>query len=68
MTQKEFDDFKISCKTWSKTCNETRTNLDTICKSMISISDKTDYLEGQSRHHNIVVDDIKESGKEKGSE
>lgn len=68
MTQKEFDDFKISCKPWSKNCSETRTDLDTICKSMISISDKTEYLEGQSRRQNIVVNGIKESGNEKVSE
>ena len=68
MTQKELDDFKLSCKTWSKNSNETRADLDTICESLISISDKTDFLEGQSRQHNIVVRGIKESIKEKVSE
>ncbi|KAG7462371.1 hypothetical protein JOB18_039091 [Solea senegalensis] len=68
MTQKDFDDFKISCKPWSKNCMETRTDLDTICKSMISISDKTEYLEGQSRRQNVVVNGIKGSGNEKVSE
>ena len=68
MTQKEFDDFKISCGSLSKNCSETRTDLDTICKSLISVSDKTEYLEGQTRRHNIVVDGIKESVKEKVSE
>lgn len=68
MTQKEFDDFKISCGTLTKNCSETRTDLDTICKSLISVSDKTEYLEGQTRWHNIVVDGIKESVKEKVSE
>lgn len=68
MTQKEFDDSKNSCKTWIKNCNETRSDLETICKSLISMSDKTEYLEDQSRRHNIVVDGIEETGKEKASE
>lgn len=68
MTQKEFDDFKISCGTWSKICRETRSDLDTICKSFNSITEKADYLEGQSRRNNIVVDGIKESVREKVSD
>ncbi len=35
---------------------------------MITISDKTGYLEGQSTHHNIIVQGIKESVREKVSE
>lgn len=66
MTPKEFDDFKMSCKTWSKNCSET--DLDILCKSFILILDKTDYLEGQSGCSNVAVDGIKESGKEKVSE
>lgn len=65
MNQKEPVELKISCKTRSLNCNETWTDLDTICKSLITISDKTEYLEGRSRHHNIAVDGIKESVKEK---
>lgn len=68
MTQKEFDDFKTTSKTWSKNCNETRSDLDTICKSLLSISDKAENLEGHSRRHNVVVEGIKESGNEKSSE
>lgn len=33
MTQKDFDDFKVSCKTRTKNRTETKSDLDTICKS-----------------------------------
>lgn len=40
----------------------------TQCKSLLSVTDKTEHLEGQSRCHNIVVEGIKESGNERASE
>lgn len=33
MSQKEFEDFKISCEAWSKNGSKTRTDLDLIHKS-----------------------------------
>lgn len=68
MTQIDFDDLGNVCKNWSKTCIETKTNLDKMYKNWISVSDKMDYLESQSKCHNIVVDGIKESENEKTSE
>lgn len=68
MTQKELDYLKSNCKTWSTNCKETRQDLDTIGKSLITTSDKTEHLEGQSRRHNIVVDGLKESARENVSE
>lgn len=52
----------------SKHCSETKADLDKINQSLIATSDKTDYLDGQSRRHNIVVGGIKETGKEKVSD
>lgn len=37
-------------------------------KSLITISDKTDYIEGQSRRNNIIIDGISESATEKWSD
>ncbi|KAK7882754.1 hypothetical protein WMY93_028928 [Mugilogobius chulae] len=64
MTQKDFDDYKASSSTLSKSCNEIRSDLDTICKSLLAFSDKAEHLEGQSKRNNIVIEGIKESGKE----
>ncbi len=68
MTQKDFDDFKTKSKVWSQNSCETRSDLDTICKSLLSVSDKVEYLEGHSKRHNIVVKGLKEFGNEKVSE
>ena len=35
-----------------------------MCESMITMTDKSDYLEGQSRRNNIIVDGIAESAHE----
>lgn len=64
MTQKDVDDFKVSFSALTKNCNEFRTDLDTICKSLLAYSDKTESLDGLSRRNNVVIDGIKESGKE----
>lgn len=68
MTQKDFDDFRNLCKSWSKTCTETKMDMDKFNNNWISVSDKMDYLEGQSKRHNLVVDGIKESENEKTSD
>lgn len=46
VNQKVFDDFKISFNACSKNCSKIRSDLDTNCKSLISVSDKTVYLDG----------------------
>lgn len=68
MTQKEVDDYKASTSTLTKNCNEIRSDLDTICKSLLAYSDKTEYLDGQSKPNNIIIDGIKESGNENMTE
>ncbi len=65
--EKEFQEYKNHCKIWSDTCKETK-NDETVCKSLITLNDKSDYLEGQSRRNNIVIDGILESANEKWSD
>lgn len=48
----------------SKICIETEPDMDKMKKYWISVSDKFDYLEDQLKHHNIVVDGLKESESE----
>lgn len=68
ITQKEFLDFKNYCKTWGDTCKETKNDMETDCKGLISLNDKSGYIEGQSRRNNIIIDGINESASEKWSD
>lgn len=68
LTQKDVDDLKASSSTLTKKYNEFRSDLDTICKSLLAYSDKTESLEGFSKRNNILIDGIKEPGKESLSE
>lgn len=38
-----------------------RTDIKTMCESMLKITDKADYLEGQTKRNNFVVDGISET-------
>ena len=46
-------------------CNSLREDISSVCESMITMSEKSDYLEGQSKRKNMVVDRIAESPHEK---
>lgn len=39
----------------------TQSDLYKMCNSLLVVSDKMEYLEGQSRHNNLVIDGIVES-------
>lgn len=68
MTQKDVDDFKVSSCALTKNCNEFRAELDKISKSLLAYSNKNELLEGHSKRNNIVIEGMKESGKENVSE
>ena len=40
-TQREFQDFKNSSKLWVDSCKETKSDMVTICKTLITVNDKT---------------------------
>lgn len=67
-TQKEFQDFKDSCKTWGNACKETKNDVESVTKTVIPLHEKLDYIEGQSRRNNVIIDGIKESEGEKWSD
>lgn len=56
-TQKEFDELKLS-----------KTVMETVNKSLISLSEKSDYNESQSRRNNLIFDGIQESESETWSD
>ncbi len=60
-TQKEVDELKITQAKQSEHCNTTQTDIMKLCESLQVILDKHEYLEGQSRRNNIVIDGIPET-------
>lgn len=67
-TQKEFLDFKNDSKKWRESCKETVSSLDDVKESLISLNEKTDYAEAQSKRNNLIFDGINESDGESWSD
>ena len=42
--------------------------METVSKSLLTLNDKSDYIQGQSRRNNVITDGIKESEGEKWSD
>ena len=49
LTQGELDVMKQDCSKMDINCTTTRNDISTVYKSMLTITGKQDYLEGQSR-------------------
>ena len=60
-TQKEVDDIKTNNANQADRCNSMQTDLFRVCDSLLVVTDKMEYLEGQSRRNNLVFDGIMES-------
>lgn len=60
-TQKEVDDIKAALGTQKEDCSSIRTDLFKVCDSMLTVTDKMDYLESQSRRNNLVIEGVVES-------
>lgn len=60
-TQKEVDDIKTDKTKQTEHCNAMQSDILKICDSLIAVTDKMKYLEGQSRRNNLVIDGITES-------
>ena len=69
---KEVQDLKISLQSYQKgveggsqeltiKCKDAHKNFITVCESVLSMTGKADYLEGQSKLNNIFVESIPES-------
>ncbi|KAK7884087.1 hypothetical protein WMY93_027210 [Mugilogobius chulae] len=60
-TQKDVDDLKAeSAKTTERT-NALQADVYKVCDSMLTITDKMEYLEGQTRRNNFVFEGVAES-------
>lgn len=60
-TQKEVDDIKISNANQADHSKALQADIMKICDSLQVLTDKLEYLEGQSRRNNLVIDDIIET-------
>lgn len=59
-TQKEVDDIKAGNKAQLEASNSMQTDIMRICDRLSTVTDKMEYLEGQSRKNNLVFDGIDE--------
>lgn len=66
-TQKDVDDLRAKEKVSSKLTNELKSGASNLEESLMSLTVKSDYLEGQSRRNNIIIDGIGESPNESWS-
>ena len=55
------DDIKADIAKQDERCNATQSNIFKMCDSLLTLTDKMEYLEGQSRRSNLVFDGIMES-------
>lgn len=59
-TQKEVDDIKTHNAKQSDNCKSMQSDIWKTCESLLTVTDKMEYLEGQSRRNNLVIDGIAE--------
>ena len=67
-TQKEVDELKVCCKKLSSDGGTTEKDIHKLAESLLMIDSKSDFLEGQFRRNNIMVNGIPESPNEKWSD
>lgn len=60
-TQKEVEDIKKGSVKQAERCNSTQNNLYKMCNTLLTVTDKMEYLEDQSRRKNLIIDGIAES-------
>lgn len=67
-TQKDVDDIKVESAKHKDRSDTLQSDIFKVCEGMMSISDKMEYLEGQSRRNNLVFEGINESPNETWAE
>jgi hypothetical protein len=63
-SQGQLDTFKQEHGRMTAICKSLREDINSVCESMITMMEKSDYLEGQSMRNNMVMDGIAESPNE----
>ena len=67
-SQGQLNELKQENSKMTAICKSLRVDISSVCESMITMTDKSDYLEGQSRRNNMVVNGIAESPHETWTE
>lgn len=60
-TQKDVGDMKADITKQAERGSSLQADLFKVCDSLLTVTDKMEYLEGQSRRNNLVFDGIAES-------
>ena len=67
-TQKDVDDIKAESVKHGQRCNSLQSDVFKVCDKLLAVTDKMEYLEGQSRRNNLVIDGFTESPHETWTE
>ncbi len=59
------DELKVNCRECSAECKSNTNDIHTLSESLLVLDAKVNYLEGQCKQYNIVVEGIPESPNEK---
>ncbi len=59
------DELKVNCRECSAECKSNTKDIHTLSESLLVLDAKVNYLEGQCKQYNIVVEGIPESPNEK---
>lgn len=54
------DDVKNDIAKQTERCNAMQSDIFKVCDSLLAVTDKMEYLEGQSRRNNLVFEGIQE--------
>lgn len=60
-TQKEVDDLKADSSKQVWRCDTMQADIYKVCDSLLTITDKMEYLEGQTRWNNLIFHGVAES-------
>lgn len=63
-TQREVDDIKAKVSKLSVDHNTLENGMRTLCDGFVTLENKADYLENQSRRNNLIFEGIEESARE----
>ncbi len=55
------DDLKASSNKQAENCNTMQADIFKVCESLLSMTDKLEYLEGKTRRNNLVFDGVAEA-------
>ena len=54
------DDLKSNSRKHAERCETMQADIYKVCDSLLTITDKMDYLEGQTKRSNLIFDEVPE--------